>query len=214
MSQPVNGTETPFATANEVMTQVPWSELTPRSPLIVGMDTFAIEVSSTCMKVPSARATAVTALAAPLSVGASAAMAAFALMEPRSGAACDLGGPVAAAAAAEPGGLVRLRARVIRDDLRDTRIHRRVIARARLRGQRRVAKHRRRYRRTRRVMQIDAHRGGQTDAQRVRLELLRIEENAHGNALHDLDPVARGVLRRQQRERVAAARRDADQPAV
>src|SRR5678816_4509991 len=25
MSQPVNGTEMPFATANEVMTQVPWS---------------------------------------------------------------------------------------------------------------------------------------------------------------------------------------------
>ncbi len=90
MSQPVSGTETPFATANEVMTQVPWSELTPRSPLIVGMDTFAIEVSSTCMKVPSARATAVTALVAPLSVGASATMAAFALMGRDSGTACDL----------------------------------------------------------------------------------------------------------------------------
>src|SRR5271170_6963346 len=76
MSQPVNGTETPFATANEVMTQVPWSELTPRSPLIVGMDTFAIEVSSTCMKVPRARATAVTALMVPLSDGGSAATAA------------------------------------------------------------------------------------------------------------------------------------------
>src|SRR5580693_10276958 len=80
MSQPVKGTDTPFATANEVMTQVPWSELTPRSPLIVGMETFAIEVSSTCMKVPSARATAVTALVAPLKLGASATMAAFALM--------------------------------------------------------------------------------------------------------------------------------------
>src|ERR1700722_1040771 len=42
MSQPVKGTDTPLATANEVITQVPWSELTPRSPLIVGMDTFAI----------------------------------------------------------------------------------------------------------------------------------------------------------------------------
>src|SRR5271155_3295803 len=148
MSQPVNGTETPFATANEVMTQVPWSELTPRSPLIVGMDTFAIEVSSTCMKVPSARATAVTALVAPLKLGASATMAAFALMGPRSGTACDLGGPAAAAvaAAAEPGGLVRLRARVVLNDLRDARIHARVIARACLRGQRRVAEHRRRYR--------------------------------------------------------------------
>src|ERR1700683_1434224 len=86
MSHPVKGTETPFATANEVMTQVPWSELTPRSPLIVGMDTFAIEVSSTCMNVPRARATAVTALRVPLSVGASAAMAGFALTASRSGA--------------------------------------------------------------------------------------------------------------------------------
>src|SRR5580658_9941223 len=136
MSQPVNGTATPCATANEVMTQVPWSELKPRSPLIVGMDTFAIEVSSTCMKVPSARATAVTALVAPLKLGASATMAAFALMGPRSGTASDLGGP--AAAAAEPGGLVRLRARVVLNDLRDAGIHARVIPRARLRGQRRV----------------------------------------------------------------------------
>src|ERR1700691_5438503 len=100
MSQPVNGTETPFATANEVMTQVPWSELTPRSPLIVGMDTFAIEVSSTCMNVPSARATAVTALMAPLKLGACATVAAFALMSQRSGAARDLHRPAAATLAA------------------------------------------------------------------------------------------------------------------
>src|SRR5271156_3036973 len=32
MSQPVSGTDTPLATANEVITQVPWSELTPRLP--------------------------------------------------------------------------------------------------------------------------------------------------------------------------------------
>src|ERR1700692_3517009 len=46
MSQPVSGTDTPLATANEVMTHVPWSELTPRLPAIVGMETFAMEVSS------------------------------------------------------------------------------------------------------------------------------------------------------------------------
>ncbi|MNV98444.1 hypothetical protein D3C71_1936990 [compost metagenome] len=38
-----------LATANEVMTHVPWLELTPRSPEMVGMDTFAIDVSSTFM---------------------------------------------------------------------------------------------------------------------------------------------------------------------
>src|SRR4051794_18027323 len=42
-----------FATPNEVMTQVPWSGETPRSPEIAGMDTFAIDVSSTFMNVAS-----------------------------------------------------------------------------------------------------------------------------------------------------------------
>src|SRR5215831_13753719 len=40
-----------LATANEVMTQVPWFGDTPRSPAIAGIDTFAIETSSTFMKV-------------------------------------------------------------------------------------------------------------------------------------------------------------------
>src|ERR1700760_2015041 len=72
MSQPVNGTETPFATANEVITQVPWSVLTPRLPAMVGIDTFAREVSTTCMNVPNASATAVMALRPPINAGAAA----------------------------------------------------------------------------------------------------------------------------------------------
>src|SRR5271169_1175043 len=48
----LTGTEMPLETAKEVMTQVPWSELTPRLPAIVGIDTLAIDESSTCMKVP------------------------------------------------------------------------------------------------------------------------------------------------------------------
>src|SRR5271167_571224 len=58
INQPVSGTDTPLATANDVITQVPWSELTPRLPAIVGIDTFAMDVSSTCIKVPNAKATA------------------------------------------------------------------------------------------------------------------------------------------------------------
>src|ERR1700733_6492174 len=38
-------------TAKLVMTQVPCVELTPRSPAIAGNETFAIDVSSTFMKV-------------------------------------------------------------------------------------------------------------------------------------------------------------------
>ncbi|KWV86344.1 hypothetical protein PFLmoz3_04036 [Pseudomonas fluorescens] len=42
-------------TANEVITQVPCSELTPRLPEIVGNATLAMVVSSTCIKVASDR---------------------------------------------------------------------------------------------------------------------------------------------------------------
>ncbi len=53
VSQPVSGTEIAFATANDVMTQVPWSDDTPRSPEIVGIATLAIDVSSTFMNTAS-----------------------------------------------------------------------------------------------------------------------------------------------------------------
>ena len=53
--------------------------LTPKLPAMVGMETFAMEVSSTCMKVPNARATAVMALRPPSSAGAAPTAAAFAL---------------------------------------------------------------------------------------------------------------------------------------
>ena len=56
VSQPVSGSEMALATPNEVMTQVPWSGETPRSPAMAGIDTLAIEVSSTFMKVASDRA--------------------------------------------------------------------------------------------------------------------------------------------------------------
>src|ERR1700728_354049 len=46
---------------------------------------------------------------------------------------------------------------------------------------------------------VDVH--GQADAQRMRRELLWIERDSHGQALHDLDPVPRGVLRRNERKR-------------
>lgn len=51
LSQPVSGSAMALLTANEVMTQVPCSELTPRLPEIVGNATLAMVVSSTCMKV-------------------------------------------------------------------------------------------------------------------------------------------------------------------
>src|ERR1700744_1255988 len=51
--KPVRGNEMAMLTANDVITHVLWSELTPRLPAIVGSDTLAIVVSSTCMKIAS-----------------------------------------------------------------------------------------------------------------------------------------------------------------
>src|SRR5580765_2503631 len=55
VSQPVSGRAMALLTANEVMTQVAWSALAPRLPAIVGSDTLAIVVSSTCMNTASER---------------------------------------------------------------------------------------------------------------------------------------------------------------
>src|SRR4051812_36779900 len=67
VSQPVSGTEMAFATANEVMIQVPWFGDTPRSPAIAGIDTLAIDVSSTFMKVASPTASDAATRAPPSS---------------------------------------------------------------------------------------------------------------------------------------------------
>src|SRR6202012_3994992 len=74
MSQPVSGTPMPLATAKAVITQVPWSEDTPRLPEMVGSETLAMVESSTCMKVPAASISAVMASWPPFS-GASVASA-------------------------------------------------------------------------------------------------------------------------------------------
>src|SRR5216684_1598407 len=56
-SQPVSGMAIAALTANEVMTQVPWSALVPSSPAMCGIATFAIARSSTFMKTASESAT-------------------------------------------------------------------------------------------------------------------------------------------------------------
>jgi hypothetical protein len=52
---------------------------------------------------------------------------------------------------------------------------------------------------------LDAHPG----AQRRQILVAGIEAHAHRHALHDLDPIAAGVLRRQQRELLRRGRADA-----
>ncbi len=65
-SHPASKTEIAFATAYDVITQVAWLAPTPRSPAMCGSATFAIVVSNTSMKVPSASAMVTRANARPL----------------------------------------------------------------------------------------------------------------------------------------------------
>jgi hypothetical protein len=64
VSQPVSGIDIALAAANSVITQVPSSTDTPRLPAMVGIATFAIDESSTFMKVASATASREHELAA------------------------------------------------------------------------------------------------------------------------------------------------------
>ncbi|MNS54522.1 hypothetical protein D3C72_873200 [compost metagenome] len=67
--KPVSGTAMALATAKLVMTQVPCVVLTPRSPEMAGSDTFAIDESSTFMKVAADSATVPQTRAEPSSGG-------------------------------------------------------------------------------------------------------------------------------------------------
>ena len=60
-SQPVSGNAIAVLTANEVITHVAWFALPPRLPEMVGNETLAMVVSSTCMKLASARPSVVSA---------------------------------------------------------------------------------------------------------------------------------------------------------
>src|ERR1700729_2761613 len=62
----------PLATAKAVITQVPWSDDTPRLPEMVGSETLAMVESSTCIKVPRASTSAVMASGPPFSGATSA----------------------------------------------------------------------------------------------------------------------------------------------
>src|SRR4029079_2855727 len=85
VTHPVSGSDIALATPNEVITQVPWSGETPRSPAIAGIDTLAIEVSSTFMNVASDKAIVPRTSAPPVSGGAAAA-GVVAVGEARAGA--------------------------------------------------------------------------------------------------------------------------------
>ena len=59
--KPVSGSAMALLTANEVITHVAWLELAPRLPEMVGNETLAMVVSSTCMNDASARPIVVSA---------------------------------------------------------------------------------------------------------------------------------------------------------
>src|ERR1700722_9640167 len=122
---------------------------------MVGIETFAMDVSSTCMNVPSAKATAVSALVLPASAGAGATMAESALTDSR--LLLDRGRDgrraLGTSLAAEARRFVGLRACIVGDDRGDARIHRRIIGRTSLSGQGHV-ENRARRERARHIVQI------------------------------------------------------------
>ena len=90
VNHPVSGTEMALATANEVMTHVPWFGATPRSPEMAGIDTLAMDESSTFMKVASDSATVPIASLAPVSGGSG--LGAAVAMRQTLGAGCEVRG--------------------------------------------------------------------------------------------------------------------------
>ena len=68
-SHPVSGTAMALATANDVITHVPWLALTARSPEMAGIETFAIDVSSTTMNVATESANVPATRGTPRSGG-------------------------------------------------------------------------------------------------------------------------------------------------
>ena len=166
-----------------------------KAAAMYGTDTLTIVMSSTSMNVANATAIVSSASSAPCS-GGSAFFGAVSRPLERFGVQRGSAGSRFADDRARP-------------RLRPSR------GRSRRRPSRRPASSPARWQHARRsLVRVDLHRCRKTDAQRVLFELPRIERDAHRHALHDLDPVARRVLRRQQRERGAGAGRKADDAAV
>src|SRR3984893_5351261 len=215
-----------LATANEVMTHVPWSGETPRSPAMAGIDTLAIEVSSTFMKVASDSAMVPIASAEPVSGGSPAGA------PPGAPPVTGLSAFSADTAFSSPKACASRRALVLQMPRRTRelrareqggigrggggqRMHRRGlvggydglhacvrqrIARAehvRRPGRRGIGELRK-ARPAATVAYVHVGLHGKPDLQRVRAHLARIECDAHRHALHDLDPVAGRILGRQE----------------
>src|SRR4051812_38993241 len=180
------------------MVHVPWLGDTPRSPAMAGIDTLAIEVSSTFMKVASATASDATARALPSSGG---------------GPLGLLPGAWAAMGGGFGGDAVRGNA-VLGNDPLDELVCLRLDRAEGLRlvGRRLARDALQALIRTLVGVDVDSHR--EADLQRMRLELLGIQEDAHRHALDYLDPVAGGVLRRKQGERASGAGAEARHFAV
>src|SRR5207302_3866171 len=187
-----------FATAKDVIVQVPWFGETPRSPAIAGMETFAMDVSRTFMKVASATASDARTLVPP-SRGC--------------GPAGSAAGVRAIAPRLAPDRHHRLLGRVLGDDARDALVR---LGVRRGEGLRLVGA------RALDLLQpargalvrvdVDLHR--QADLQRMLMKLTAIERDAHRDSLHDLDPVPARVLLREQRAGAARAGAEAGHAAV
>src|ERR1700728_2408709 len=99
------------------------------------------------------------------------------------------------------------------ENVRDARFHAGIVAQGGLYRNGHTS-HLRGHQRAGSIANVHGYRRREAHAQRMRLELSRVERDAYRYALHDLDPITGSVLRRQQRKGAAAARRYAHKLAV
>ena len=90
--------------------------------------------------------------------------------------------------------------RILFDDVRDTRVNLLAVDVIGARCEHRCLTRSLREDRAGHIAHIDLSLGRKSYAQWMRTQLVRVESNAHGNALYDFDPIAGRILRRQQRE--------------
>src|SRR5699024_10294613 len=156
-------------------------ELTASSPAMVGMETFAMETSSTLVKTASASENVTSARGPAGSSGCASPLAAIVLLRPGVG----------------------------RDDLPDQLIGVRLPLFIHIRGSGRFGARHHGKHLAAGVMKIHLDRHGKPQPQRVLLHIFGVQPNAHGHPSHDLDPVAGSVLWWEQFERSTRTGADA-----
>src|SRR6266404_6840189 len=178
---PVNGCMTAAASMYELTAQVPSEVLTPRLPEMEGTETLTMVMSRISMKEDVAIAAVRNNSLPPCSGGYSNTAGCW-------GVSATWVARLVFDAEIAAHDRIRLGIRLVEVRYIHLRVAHRLIRR--FLGQHRTVL----------VRGVHRHQRRQSDAQRRLRQIRIVHLNSHGYPLHHLDPVTRGVLRRQQRE--------------